>query len=125
MVISSEHDVEVMKVQLSSKNPRPMEVWSADIKFENSDGSKDRPVIILSRNGSSYDVMIVTTHPHNGSYVQLTDSYAAGLVGSSHVKADSIKKIPRDKLNYLIGELGDDDQEIIRSKYATLKKRGP
>ena len=42
-----------------------MEVWSADVPFDGSHGSKDRPVIVLGRKGDTYDVLMVTTHPHD------------------------------------------------------------
>lgn len=105
----------------NSGNPRPMEVWNADLPFDDNYGSKDRPVIVLGRKNDSYDVLMVTTHPR-GECFRPMDPYPAGLDSRSHVRTDRLFKIPRSRFNYLMGELSDeDDIAIVKVKYARLK----
>ena|GEM_PF-3462551 len=99
------------------KMPRPMEVWSADVPFEGRAGSKDRPVVILGRKGGRIDVMAVTTHPHDGAYMRPMEPYEAGLDSRSHIRTDRILRLDESSLNYIMGELGDDDAAVLRAKY--------
>lgn len=123
MDISSIHNhSRMMRNQGSSKGPRPLEVWSADVPFDSSSGSKDRPVVVLGWRGPSYDVMMVTTHPHDGSYMRPLDPYDAGLDSRSHIRTDRIFRLAESRFNYYIGDLSEDDAAVLESKYKRMAK---
>ena len=46
--------------------PRAGQVWYAQVPFEDRTGSKDRPVLVLSVAGSSYDVARFTSTDRSG-----------------------------------------------------------
>lgn len=46
--------------------PRAGEVWFAEVPFEDGSGSKDRPVLVLSTAGRSYDVARFTSQDKSG-----------------------------------------------------------
>lgn len=101
---------------------RPMEVWNADMPFDGSDGSKNRPVVILGKSGDGYNVMMVTTHPHEpGTFMKPMEPYDAGLDSRSHIRTDKKYRIPESRLNYYMGDLGEDDAAVISAKYGRMK----
>lgn len=103
--------------------PRPLEVWNADLPFDGHDGSKNRPVIVLGKSGSSWDVLMVTTHPRDPSACfRPMDPYDAGLYSRSYVRTDRLFRIPASRFNYYVGELGDDDAAIVEAKYERLRR---
>lgn len=108
----------------NSDTPRPMEVWHADVRFEGSEGSKLRPVVVLGRIGTACDVMICTTHPHpdHAEYMRPMESYEAGLGGVSYIRTDRIFKVPLQRFKSMIGELGEDDAAVLEAKYNRLRK---
>lgn len=96
-----------------------MEVWNANLPFDSGGGSKDRPVVVLSRSGGGCDVLMVTTHPHEGMDVMRPmEAYEAGLDGRSYIRTDRRFRIPLSNFNYYMGELGEDDEAIVRAKQA-------
>ena len=103
-----------------NKSPRPLEVWSADVRFDGRDGSKDRPVVVLGRRGQRYDVMMVTTHPHDGAYMRPMEPYEAGLDSRSHVRTDKLYRLSESDFNYILGELGEDDAAVLEAKYKRM-----
>ncbi len=103
-------------------SPRPLEVWNADLPFDGSDGSKNRPVVVLGKCGGGYDVMMVTTHPHApGTFMKPMEPYEAGLDSRSHVRTDRKFRIPEARFNYYMGDLGDDDAAVVEAKYERMK----
>lgn len=46
--------------------PRPGEVWFAQVPFEEGTGSKDRPVLVLSVDGGSWEVARFTSQDRTG-----------------------------------------------------------
>ena len=40
-----------LRSQSSGGNPRPMEVWNANVYFDDRSGAKNRPVIVLEKRG--------------------------------------------------------------------------
>lgn len=113
-----------MKPSTGRGNPRPMEVWSADVPFDGSHGSKDRPVIVLGRKGDTYDVLMVTTHPHDPERcMRPMDPYDAGLDSRSYIRTDKVFRLPSARFNYIMGELSDDDAALARAKRERLGGR--
>ncbi len=112
-----------MKPNTNQNNaPRPLEVWNADMAFEGRAGSKNRPVVVLGKSGSTYDVMMSTTHPHaEYECMRPMDPYFAGLDNRSYIRTDKIYRLPASKFNGYIGELGDDDAAILEAKYKRLR----
>lgn len=112
-----------MKAPTSGRGtPRPMEVWNADLPFDGRDGSKNRPVIVMGKSGGSYDVLMVTTHPHQqGEFYRPFEPYEAGLDSRSYVRVDKKFRIEASRFNYLVGELGDDDAATVRSRYSRMR----
>ncbi len=101
-----------------------MEVWSVDMPFTGRAGSKNRPVVVLGRSGSSYDVMISTTHPHDSEgCMRPMDPYDAGLDSRSYIVTNKIHKVPESRFEYYIGDLGDDDAAILEAKYKRMRSR--
>lgn len=105
-----------------NKVPRPLEVWSADVPLDSSSGSKDRPVVVLGKRGSSYDIMMVTTHPRDGNYMRPLDPYDAGLDSRSHIRTDKLFRLSESRFNYYIGILSEDDAAVLESKYERMAK---
>ena len=123
MDLSSNHHHNGMTPnQGRSKGPRPLEVWSADVPFDGRCGSKDRPVVVLGRRGPSYDIMMVTTHPHDGSYMRPLDPYDAGLDSRSHIRTDKVFRLSESHFNYFIGDLSEDDAAVLEAKYKRMVK---
>lgn len=110
----------------SSKNgpPRPMEVWFADVRYEGRDGRKNRPVVVLGRTGTAFDVMICTTHPHpdHAEYMRPVDPYGSGLGGSSYIQTSRIVKVPGSDFTGFMGSLGEDDAAVLTAKYNRLRR---
>lgn len=113
-----------MKPNNARGTPRPMEVWSADVPFDGNHGSKDRPVIVLSRKGDVFEVLMVTTHPRDPSAcMRPMDPYDAGLDSRSYIRTDRLFRLSGSKFNYLLGELSDDDAALADAKYRRLGGR--
>lgn len=121
-LISIHHDEIMMSSRGRGRSPGQLEVWSADVPFDGSSGSKDRPVVVLGRRGTAYDVMVVTTHPRDGSYMRPMEPYDAGLDSRSHVRTDRIVRLSESHFNYYIGDLGDDDAAVLEAKYDRMVK---
>ena len=122
-ILTTHHHSERMKPAPARRgSARPMEVWNADMPFDGSDGSKNRPVVILGRSGDGYNVMMITTHPHDpGTFMKPMEPYDAGLDSRSHIRTDKKYRIPESRLNYYMGDLGDDDAAVIEAKYGRMK----
>ncbi len=103
--------------------PKPMEVWNAEVPFDGG-GSKNRPVVVLGRNGSKYDVMMSTTHPRDPEHsMRPMDPYGAGLDSRSYIVTSKIYRLDASKFEYYIGDLGDDDAAILGAKYDRMRKK--
>ncbi len=103
--------------------PRPMEVWNANVYFDDGSGAKNRPVIVLEKTGPDLTVYMVTTHPHHpGTDIRLMDPYDVMLDKTSHVRTDRLFKIAPGKFNYKLGDLSYDDSEMIRAIFSRMKE---
>ena len=111
-----------MKVKSESSVPRPMEVWNAKVSFDDNDGAKNRPVIVLDRKGDSYIVFMVTSHGHHPQTdIKLVDPYEVMLDLSSTVRTDRTFTVEKSKFNYKLGDLIPDDCEMVQMFYGRVK----
>ena len=102
--------------------PAPMEVWNADLYFDDKSGSKNRPVIVLEKRDTKFTVLMVTTHPrHANTDFKLLDPYEVMLDKTSTVRGDRLFQIPFSKFNYKLGTLCPEDSEIIEDVFDRLK----
>ena len=100
-----------------------MEVWNANVYFDDGSGAKNRPVIVLERRGEGFTVYMVTSHPHHpGTDIRLMDPYEVGLDRTSHVRTDRPFKLTAEKFNYRMGELCYDDSEMVRAIFESRTK---
>lgn len=103
-------------------NPRPMEVWNANLYFDDRSGAKNRPVIVLEKRGEEFTVLMVTSHERMPETdMKLIDPYEVMLDMSSTVRTDRLFKIPPSKFNYKLGDLGHDDVEMVSAVFERLK----
>ena len=111
-----------MKYRQDSSVPRPMEVWNAKVDFDNLTGAKNRPAIVLDKKGDSYVVFMVTSHGHHPETdIKLVDPYEVMLDSSSTVRTDRTFTIDKGRFNYKLGDLGDDDVDMITMFYNRVK----
>ena len=112
-----------LRAPATGGNPRPMEVWNANVYFDDGSGAKNRPVIVLERRGEGFTVYMVTSHPHHpGTDIRLMDPYEVGLDKTSHVRTDRPFKLTAEKFNYRMGELCYDDSEMVRAIFESRTK---
>ncbi len=106
----------------SGGSPKPMEVWNANLYFDDRSGAKNRPVIVLEKRGNGFIVLMVTSHSHYpDTDIGLTDPYEVMLDRTSRVRTDRLFSIPESSFNYRLGRLCDDDEAIIEVKFQRLK----
>ena len=111
-----------MKYKQESSVPKPMEVWNAKVDFDNLSGAKNRPVIVLDQKGDSYIVFMVTSHGHHPETdIKLVDPYEVMLDKTSTVRTDRTFKVERSKFNYKLGDLIDDDCEMVQMFYGRVR----
>ncbi|MFA9465601.1 MAG: type II toxin-antitoxin system PemK/MazF family toxin [Velocimicrobium sp.] len=96
------------------------DLWFADFPFEDSNQSKDRPVIVL--NVDPLEVLSVKITTHN---VRDMDTYdtpitkwrEAGLKQESIARISKTTNLTQDKFRRKIGVLHNDDTMEIMKKY--------
>ncbi|MDR0935750.1 MAG: type II toxin-antitoxin system PemK/MazF family toxin [Oscillospiraceae bacterium] len=110
-----------------AENKNAWDIWVADVPFENSDGHKIRPVIILEDSDDSVQVvqmMMLTTHtPRLGEYA-LRYWRESGLHRPTTARISKIIDLPQDSFSYKIGTLNSDDIEEIYRLLTTLNTHG-
>ena len=103
--------------------PRPMEVWNANVYFDDRSGAKNRPVIVLEKRGEEFTIFMVTSHERMPrTDMKLYDPYEVMLDKSSTVRTDRLFKIPPSKFNYKLGDLVPEDAEMVRAVFERLKE---
>ncbi|MFE9684300.1 type II toxin-antitoxin system PemK/MazF family toxin [Streptomyces sp. NPDC006285] len=88
--------------------PRPAEIWWANVPYEDGDGSKDRPCLVLSVRGRGAVVAKITTkrHDERGGVIPLP----AGAVGDAHGRAsfletEELRRVPVREFRRRVGEV--------------------
>lgn len=103
-------------------HPRAMEVWNANLYFDNMSGAKNRPVIVLEKRDDEFTVLMVTSHGHRPETdIKLIDPYEVMLDKTSTVRTDRLFRIPASKFNYRLGELCEEDAEMISAIFERLR----
>lgn len=112
-----------LRNQSTGVTPRPMEVWNANVYFDDGSGAKNRPVIVLEKRGDDFTVYMVTSHPrHPNTDIRLMDPYEVMLDKTSHIRTDRPFKLQASKFNYRLGELCYDDAEMVRAIFESRTK---
>ena len=95
-------------------NAKAGEVWIAnDMKFEGSEGHKDRPIIIVSVNGGSIKCYHCTSQISSiRKRSEILDLASAGLEKRTYVDLE-LHTISSNKLSHKLGELSDEDRDIL------------
>jgi len=111
-----------VKYKADQSVPRPMEVWNAKVDFDGASGAKNRPAIVLDKKGDDYVVFMVTSHGHHPETdIKLVDPYEVMLDRTSTVRTDRTFNLKRDRFNYKLGDLMDDDCEMVTMFYGRVK----
>lgn len=96
------------------------ELWYADFPFEDTNDSKDRPVIVLSVQPLCVLSIKVTSHNvrESDKYDVPIEHWAeAGLLHESVARISKTMSLDSDKFRRKIGDLHPDDIRIIGNKY--------
>lgn len=102
--------------------PGPMEVWNANVYFDDRSGAKNRPVIVLERRGEEFTVLMITSHGRMPETdMKLIDPYEVMLDKTSTVRTDRLFKVPPSKFNYKLGDLIDEDAERMGAVFRRLR----
>lgn len=91
------------------------EIYWADVKFEETNGSKIRPIVILNDNVAFVVGLGVTSsspRPESKDYV-IKDWEQAGLDHQSTIRVDRSVRINKDSVFEKIGELSKRDSMIL------------
>ncbi len=77
--------------------PRPAEIWWANVPFEDTDGAKDRPCLVLAVRGRRARVAKITSRRRDGRAGVI--ALPAGSVGdargrASYLKTDELREVP-------------------------------
>lgn len=96
------------------------DLWFADFPFEDTVGSKDRPVIVL--NVEPLEVLSVKITSHDLRDADVFDTpilkwREAGLKQESVARISKTQKLTSDKFRRKIGILHNDDRLPIMKKY--------
>ena len=114
------------RINREHPDPEAWQVWFAYVHFEGNDGGKERPVLVIERNGSTCAIAEITSKPQIfESDIQVTDLHSAGLGRASVIKAGNIKKISRPYLSSFLGTLSDCDRDTVKKyidNYSTAGK---
>ena len=92
-------------------DPQKWEIWYAGFLFEDSDESKDRPVLVVEVEGVIYVSAMITSHstrPVWGDY-DLTGWHSAGLDHPSTVRLSRVVPLKRERFRKKIGDLPIND----------------
>ncbi len=111
-----------MKYKAEGSVPKAMEVWNAKVDFDSREGAKNRPVIVLDRKGDEYVVFMITSHGHHPETdIKLVDPYEVMLDLSSTVRTDRTFTVNKNRFNYKLGYLSDDDVDMVSMFYGRVK----
>ena len=94
-------------------SPIKWEIWFADMPFEETIGSKPRPVLVLVTNGENIVVGKMTTHPPRSEFpyeYQLTDWRGAGLPCQTTLRLSKLARISSTCFIKKIGVIQPVDQ---------------
>ena len=93
----------------------PWELWWAEVEYDNHEGSKRRPVLIVSADEVYVLSYKITSHEARNQWGEYEIVYwqSAGLQRPSTVRLAKLYKLPRDAIKKKIGRLRQEDIETI------------
>jgi hypothetical protein len=96
------------------------DVWFAEFPFEDTSGSKDRPVIVLNVEPLEVLSVKVTTHAIRNSDefdIPISRWSESGLKGPSVARVSKTTNLSTDNFRRKLGVLHEDDREPIMRSY--------
>ena len=91
------------------------EIYWADVRFEDTDGYKVRPVVILNETVAfvvGFGVYSASPRPKTNDYV-IRDWKQAGLDHQSTIRPDRLVSIDKNRVYEKIGELSKRDSMLL------------
>ena len=111
---------------MNNASPQDWDVWYASVLFEDSNETKNRPVIIIdAQDALTVIAMKLTSKPARLGEYSLSDWASAGLKSPTVARISKIAKLPKQNLIRRFGALSQKDQNAITDlmlKYYQLKK---
>lgn len=94
------------------------EIWWAEVEYENHEGSKRRPVLIVSAEEVYVLSYKITSHEARDQWGEYEIIYwqSAGLPKPSTVRLTQLYRLPREAIKKKIGRLKQEDIEAIIMK---------
>ena len=94
----------------------PWDLWWAEVEYEHHDGSKRRPVLVISADEVYVLSYKITSHEARNQWgeYEIVQWQSAGLPKPSTVRMTQVYKLPRTALKKKIGRLKPIDIEAIR-----------
>lgn len=121
-----ENDTEDFIVETKIE-PKTKEIWKVNYPFEDSEGSKDRPVLVLSSNEETIKVLSMKiTGSENAlkrylsgdsTYVFLDDYKSEGLYKPSLIRVDKVIEIDKNQFLFKYGNISKKDWKKVQDKY--------
>ncbi|MEU6402129.1 type II toxin-antitoxin system PemK/MazF family toxin [Streptomyces sp. NPDC046985] len=81
----------------AAARPRPAEIWWANVPYEEGDGSKDRPCLVLSVRGRRARVAKITSryHDERAGVIPLPPGSVGDAQGrTSFLETDEVREVP-------------------------------
>ena len=96
----------------------PWDLWWAEVEYEGHEGSKKRPVLVLSADEVYVLSYKVTSHEARNQWgeYEIVQWQSAGLTKPSTVRLTKLLKLDRKSLKKKIGHLKPIDVETIQLK---------
>lgn len=103
-------------------NCKPWEVWLAKVRFEDSDETKNRPVLIIVVDSKYYRVKMTGTSPRDFFEVEVSQWKAAGLRKDTTIRTNKISELRESDLIHKLGDLHPVDIAEFRQKFSRLHR---
>lgn len=96
----------------------PWSLWWAEVEYENHDGIKRRPVLVISDEEIYILSYKITSHEARNQWgeYEITNWQSAGLTMPSTVRLSQPLCLPRASFVKKIGDMHPIDIELIKSK---------
>lgn len=93
-------------------------IWMANVKFEDSDEVKERPVLIMNNAVYAISAFKMTGTNRGDKFPEhrIRNCQAAGLTKETSVRLDKLLRLDKSVLTTYVGKLGFEDRFLIESK---------
>jgi hypothetical protein len=103
--------------------PKPGEIWWADIPFDDGQGSKDRPCLVVRTHAASVDVLYITSKSKVMAYRDFieipTASWDRKDQESSYLRLANPIRIGDRAFRRRAGRIDSPTWELVRSRHVT------